>query len=260
MHKSLLKGLSGVFLMFLSGLLQAGTSCKNTLNNPKMWDMAVKKGLELKTALDRSGAKVAIIARVGSDVRKYGLYYTHAAFAVKDFNHGRWTVIHELNRCGTAISALHAEGLMNFFIEDLFNHDFEVITPTKALQAKLFNDIEKKKVKKLHEPHYNMLAYPFSTQYQNSNQWVLESIASAQSGRSSRQASQAFLQKTGYNPSIIQLVGFERLGANFRNNITFNDHPNSEQRKHHYSVVTVDSIVSWLKKNHWLESLREYRG
>ena len=31
----------------------------------------------------------------------------------------------------------------------------------------------------LHEPHYNMLAYPWSGYYQQSNQWAIETLALA---------------------------------------------------------------------------------
>ncbi len=33
--------------------------------------------------------------------------------------------------------------------------------------------------KALHETRYNVVAYPFATDYQNSNQWVLEVLAAA---------------------------------------------------------------------------------
>ncbi len=36
---------------------------------------------------------------------------------------------------------------------------------------------------RLHEAHYNLVAYPWSTEYQNSNQWVLETIAAALADR-----------------------------------------------------------------------------
>ena len=32
---------------------------------------------------------------------------------------------------------------------------------------------------RLHEPRYNMLAYPWATRYQQSNQWALETLAGA---------------------------------------------------------------------------------
>lgn len=241
----------------------AGTACKDNSSDPKMWLRASQKALELKKALDKTQAQVALIARVGSDVRKYGFYYTHVAFAVKNFSKtkNQWTVFHLLNACGTASSNIHAQGLMNFFLDDLINNDFEVIVPTVEVQAKINQALHTKASKKIHSPHYNMLAYPFSTRFQNSNQWILELIAAAESDQFSRQRVQSFLHKTGYQPTVIHVDPLEKLGASlFKQHIRFDDHPQIEQRHNSFSVVTVDSIQAWLKKNHQLQSVRQYRG
>uniref|UniRef100_UPI00403F47C5 DUF2145 domain-containing protein n=1 Tax=Massilia sp. METH4 TaxID=3123041 RepID=UPI00403F47C5 len=67
-------------------------------------------------ALDASGAKAVLISRAGQDLSKYGLRYSHMGIVVRDHAAGRWTVVHELNECGTASSGLYNEGLGNFFL------------------------------------------------------------------------------------------------------------------------------------------------
>lgn len=245
--------------LFYFGGAHAGIFCKDFVHDPKVLQTADKKNLELKKALNATKARVAIIARVGSDVSKYGLYYTHAAFAIKKDDNSDWKIIQEINPCGTDTSNLHKETLVNFFIDDLLNSDFEVIVPTKELQEKLVQTLQSPIIDKLHEPHYSMIAYPFSTQYQNSNQWILESIAASLTGQDSRSFIQSYLQKTGYQPTVIHLSRLDRLGARFRTNVKFDDHPASEEDNYAYSVVTVDSIVSWLKRNHLFQSLQESR-
>ena len=67
---------------------------------------AVAKGLSMAKqtfdALERTGAEVALIARVGQDLSKYKLRYSHYGFVMREHIDGRWTVVHELNQCGTA--------------------------------------------------------------------------------------------------------------------------------------------------------------
>lgn len=255
-----------LFLFGLSlglGTAHAGTSCKDTNHSPRLWQTASQKAIELKKALDKTKAEAVLVARVGSDISKHGLYYTHVAFAAKGFHNkkNQWTIVHLLNGCGTASSHIHAQGLMNFFLDDLLNNDFEVIVPSTSVQNKIVQALRSGESKKVHGAHYSMLAYPFARKYQNSNQWILETIAAAETGKYSRTKAQAFLQKTGYQPSVIKISGAEKFGASlFKQNISFDDHPRVEQQRNQYAVVTVDSIVNWLRKNGQLEVVHQYRS
>ena len=68
----------------------------------------------------------------------------------------------------------------------------------------------------LHDAHYSMVAYPFATKYQNSNQWALEVIAAAEAQDvmvSSRDQAQQWLRLAGYQPTELKLDAFTRLGA-----------------------------------------------
>src|SRR5690348_10867675 len=58
-------------------------------------------------SLDASGAQVAIIARAGQDLSRYGLSWSHMAFAYRERPGSPWRVVHKLNHCGTATGALY---------------------------------------------------------------------------------------------------------------------------------------------------------
>ena len=120
-----------------SGGVMAGGACSDAPPTPD----SVRKGLQLalKTfqALDQSGEKIALIGRVGSDLSKHKLRYSHIGMVWRDHPKGRWSVVHMLNQCGTANSALYDEGLGNFFNDDPFAYEPIVVFPGADSQERL---------------------------------------------------------------------------------------------------------------------------
>jgi len=242
-------------------LAWAGTTCESIKVDPRVLSRASEQALALKQTLDRFKPKVALLARVGSDVSKYGMHYTHMAFVVKNYPgaEGQWTVIHLLNQCGTSQSNIYAQGLANFFMDDLFSLDYQLTLLKPALQTKLYALLTSPLKLSLHNNSYNMLAYPFSNEYQNSNQWVLEVITAANNASASREQVQEILTETGYVPTKIDIGGMSKFGAQFfRNNIKFDDHPQNEQSSGKYSVVSVNSVIAYLKLQGLLVSNQNY--
>src|ERR1700733_6496528 len=117
----------------------AGTSCARKPYDPLLLARAGQSAISLKNTLDRLNVDVALVARVGSDMSRYNIYYTHLAFIVRNYpgRKDQWTVIHLLNQCGTSKSAIYAQGLFNFFMDDLYTMDFRVIVPAPDLQKKI---------------------------------------------------------------------------------------------------------------------------
>jgi hypothetical protein len=229
----------------------AGRNCEALQPTP----LAVSESLQLAQmsydALDQSGASVAIIARAGQNLSKYGLSYSHLALVWRDHPDGRWTVVHELNQCGTDHADLFNQGLGDFFMDDMYQYRTLIMIPSPALQVRITDALAHGRAKEAYTPHYNMLAYPFSTQFQNSNQWALEFLAEAMAQDlqiHDRQAAQNWLQAAGYRPTTLQIGAFERLGADLtRNNISFDDHPFERRMAGQIDTVTVDSIEQFLK-------------
>ena len=79
--------------------------------------------------------------------------------------------------------------------------------PPAELQQGLNTAILNKNALKIHFPEYNMLAYPFSDNYQNSNQWGLELIAHVLHNQQSldRAELQNWLEAEHYQPGIISV-------------------------------------------------------
>ncbi len=238
------------FLLLFAFQAHAGRSCSDAPPQPE----AVRKGLDLalktRNALDASAAQTALVARVGKDLSRYGLRYSHLAIAWRDHPAGRWFVVHELNGCGTAESDLHDEGLGNFFLDDLHAHEALVLIPPRELQERLAALLQAGSVLTLHAPQYNMVAHPFSTRYQNSNQWVLETLAAALAPAGSvdsRASAQAWLKNAGFAPTTLAIGTLERLGARVaRANIAFDDHPPERRFAGRIDTVSVESVAGFM--------------
>lgn len=245
-----------IALLFCLWLLPApafaGTACSDKPQTAETVRKAFQLAIKTREALDASGAQVALVARVGQDLSRYKLRYSHMAFVWRDHPQGRWLVIHELNQCGTAQSTLYNEGLANFFFDDMFAWDALILTPSPEVQARIADKLGRPEVLQgLHESHYNMLAYPFSTQYQNSNQWVLEVLADAMSEvpQVDRAAEQAWLKQAGYKPSMLQIPALQRLGGRmFRANVAFDDHPGNDRWQGKIEVSTVESVTDFVRQ------------
>ena len=203
--------------------------------------------------LDASGAQVAIIARAGQNLSQYGLRYSHVGLAWRDHPAGRWVVVQLLNDCGTADSALFNDGLGNFFLGGLYQYKAELILPSPEVQQRLVQVLASRTPQRLHQPKYSMLAYAWSTRYQNSNQWVLETLAAASAAPGkveTRAEAQQWLNQAGFQPVGVDIGLGARLGARlFRANVAFDDHPTGPRLRGHFDTVTVDGIEQFVRSH-----------
>jgi hypothetical protein len=212
-------------------------------------------------ALDQSGASVAIIARAGQNLSRYGLTYSHLGIVWRDHPDGRWTVVHLLNHCGTARGDLFNQGLGDFFMDSMFRYQTLIMIPSPAIQARIADALTNGTAGEMFSANYNMLAYPFATDSENSNQWALEMLAASlaqDSAIHSRAAAQGWLSSNGYRATTLHLSAFERLGAELtRVNISFDNQPFDRRMSGEIDTVTVDSIEEFLRAHD--SGLRELR-
>ena len=229
---------------------QAGRSCKDTPPRAEAFQKGLQLALKTYTALAESGARVGVIGRVGVDLSAHGLRYSHAGFVWRDHPKGRWIVMHELNRCATAHSTLFDEALGNFFLDDPFAYEALLLIPSRDIQEQLVRLLSSAAPGQFHHPAYSMIANPWSTRYQNSNQWMLELLAAAfaPSGLvSTRAQAQSWLRQQGYTPSVVRVSAFQRVGATLLSaNTQFDDHPLADRLAGHYHVVTVESVARFV--------------
>ena len=231
----------------------AGRPCERQPLQAAQVERGMALALATERALDASGAEVVVLARAGQDLSQYGLNYSHLGFAYRDSVQGRtvWRVAHKLNHCGTAEAALYRQGLGDFFLDRPYRYEAAFIVLDRQLQSQLLPLLrDNQRLAQWHTPRYNMVAYPWSQTYQQSNQWAIETLAgAAEPAASNRRQAQAWLQLRGYEPTTLRLGPLTRLGARATSaNIAFDDHPNDKRFSDRIETVTVDSVFAWLQR------------
>lgn len=244
-------------IVLLPGAALAGRACTDTPLDVVTVTRSLALAQRTAERLDASGASVAVLGRAGQDLGKYGLRWSHMAFAYRDGKGGddarpAWRVVHKLNQCGAPVGEVYRQGLGDFFLDRMFRYEAAIVVLSPEAQAKLLPVLlDDRRVLQWSTRPYNMLAYPWSTRYQQSNQWVLETLAGAMDGdAATRRQAQAWLQLRDYRPTTLRLGPLERLGAEVsRANIAFDDHPGEKRFSDRIETATVDSALPWLARS-----------
>jgi hypothetical protein len=230
----------------------AGQPCLEKPATPELAARSSALAAKVREHLEGSKLSMALVARIGMDMSEYGLRYTHLGVAWRDHPRGKWYTFHLLNKCGTGQSELVEQALEDFFQVQLHAFEALVVAPSFPLQVKLQRAFFGPAASALHEREYNMIAHPYSTKYQNSNQWALEVIASvlAPPGAvATRAQAQAWLKENGFAPSEIPISGRRRAAAAvFSAHVRFSDHTEDEMYNRRYHVVSVESVMNFLER------------
>jgi len=248
-----LRLLLAILSLAVATAAHAGRPCEEKPQTTRQIELGLNLAQATARQLDATGAQVLILARAGQDLSKYGLQWSHLGFVYKDTSQqpAVWRVMHKLNHCGTDHAALYRQGLGEFFLDRPHRYDAAFVVLKPELQQALLPILtDNAHVARLNERRYSMVAYAFGTTYQQSNQWVLETLAlAAEPGVSSRRDAQAWLQRMGYTPTDLHLSTLTRLGGRMTQaNIAFDDHPSARRFTSHIDTVTVDSMFAWLPR------------
>jgi hypothetical protein len=245
--------LAAVFLVAAPGA-HAGRSCEARKTTPQTVERGMTLAEKTLASLNASGEKVVVLARAGQDLGKYGIRYSHLglAYQLPDGQGGMtWRVVHKLNTCGTSDSAVYRQGLGEFFLDDLWRYEAAWVAPAPEVQARLLALLQDpSRLTAMHHKPYSIVSYVWGRKYQQSNQWAIETMATAmEPGVTSREKAQAWLQFKGYEPTTLKLGPLTRLGGRVTAaNVAFDDHPNDKRFSDRIETVTVDSVFDWLQR------------
>ena len=248
-----------LFLPLAACVAHAGRNCEAALPlKPATVEKALALAERTLSALDRSGAQVVVLARAGQDLQKYGPSYSHLGFVYRETaaqGGTVWRVLHKLNTCASASSAIYKQGLGEFFLDDLWRFEAAWVVPTPAVQARLIAVLQNPtRALRLHNAPYSMVSYAWGQTYQHSNQWALETMAQAMGsgdvpGLDGRLRAQDWLRAKGYQPTTLNLGPLTRLGGRVTQaNIAFDDHPTVKRFSNRIETVTVDSVFDWMQR------------
>ena len=218
-------------------------------------DTLFRFGAIVKEALDASGQGVALIARSGLDLSRFGMRYSHAGFSLRASPNAPWSVRQLYYACDEQKPRLYDQGLAGFLLgSDAPDIGYlsVVLLPAGAateLERAALND---RQALALLGPAYSANAYPFSLRYQNCNQWVMELLAAAWGplGEAAlpRASAQGWLAEQGYVPSVVE-VGLRPLmwvGALIPL-LHNDDHPAEDLARNTYRVSMPASIEAFVQ-------------
>lgn len=258
-RRALCAALAAAALLGAADPALAGQNCeprRPTLESVRR-DLALAASVaeQLDVMAQRDGTQVVLLARAGQDLGQYGLRYSHLGIAYRDdralAGRGAWRVVHKLNQCGSNRGELYRQGLAEFFSDGLHLHEAGVVVVKPAIAARLIPQLKDDGLlTTLHEPRYNMLAYPWSGPYQQSNQWAIETLALLiEPSVISRAAARNWLRASDYRPTTLQISTLTRLGARVGTaHISFDDHPFDRRMAGQIDTVTVDSVFAWMER------------
>jgi hypothetical protein len=256
---------AGVFALLLAaGGVQAGTACTATSPGPAQVAEAAETARRVFDRLEAMDAPVVLVSRAGTDLSGYGLHYSHVGFALRDHPNGRWTVVHLLNRCGSDRSGVFAQGLVNYFLDDLVNQDARITALEPALAGRLAAQLLGDAPLRLHEPRYNVIAPHDGLRSQNSTAWVIEQLSAARAPAGApmdRRQAKARQRADGFQPDHLRIAYSKRvLGGLFSANADFGEHSLGTRLSGDYPVVTVRSILRHLDRLGLVQGEWEWRG
>lgn len=204
-----------LFLLTAQALGGSGSLllCNHSVQGtPGQNDQLLQMSQVVRAILDEADAPAVLASRSGIDLDRYGVRYSHAGISLKDSPNTRWSVRQLYYACEDRTARIYDQGLPGFVLD----HDpvpalyvSLVFLPPEAASRLARAALDQRLDLGLLEPAYSANAYPFSTRYQNCNQWLIELIAYAfgppQGDAVSRAAAQDWLRANDYRPSVIDV-------------------------------------------------------
>ena len=199
-------------------------------------DRLLRLAAVIRHELEGSGATVALIARSGLDLSRFGVRYSHSGVSLKASDNSPWSVRQLYYACDERRPRLYDQGLAGFvFGTDDANVGYVSIVLPGGPDAVAIERAARDTPLVLHllGGTYSANAYPFSVRYENCNQWVAELLATAWGALGGTQdlrgQAQHWLGQHGYEPSRIDVGSHWLMAiAPFIPLIHLDDHPQDD--------------------------------
>ncbi|MBD8533343.1 MULTISPECIES: DUF2145 domain-containing protein [unclassified Massilia] len=208
----------------------------------------------VKRELEQSGARVALVARAGTDLSRFGLLYSHAAVALKDNPAAPWAVRQLYYACDESRPRLFDQGVAGFALgadTPASGHMSLVFLPEPDGALLERAALDKPLALSLLAGEYSANAYAFGTRYQNCNGWVAELLAGAWghlgSAAAPRAQAQAWLRTQGYTAGPVRIPSHAMMFAGqFVPLLHVNDHPVEDIHQLALQVSVPESIEAFV--------------
>jgi hypothetical protein len=217
----------------LTSRLAAPSVCATTPSTTAaQQDRLLRFAAIVRRELEASGARLAIVARNGTNLRRFGIRYSHAGLALARNPHGAWAVRQLYYDCEGARPRVYDQGIAGFV-----SGTDEPATPYLSMLLLPPGDeppieaaaLDDDRARSLLGTTYSANAYVWSTLHQNCNQWLMELLASAWGAPatpSPRDGAQRWLAGQHYAPAPVDVGSHAlMLVAPFIPMLRWHDHP-----------------------------------
>lgn len=233
-----MKFAAAALLLGASAAAQAGLPafCQQSIDiGAAEQDRVLRFAGVVKTELERSGARVALISRAGLDLSRFGQLYSHAGVALRDNSGGPWAVRQLYYACDESRPRLFDQGVAGFALgaDAPTRGHISLVFPLDDDAALLENAaLDRRLALALLGGEYSANAYAYGTRYQNCNGWVAELLASAwaradgSASGHAREDAQGWLRAQGYTAGPVRIPSHWMMFAGqFVPLVHMNDHP-----------------------------------
>ena len=198
---------------------------------PAAQDRMIRVAAIVKRELEASGQAAALVSRSGLSLGWLGQRYSHAGVSSRASATTPWSVRQLYFDCDEQRPRIFDQGMSGFVIgvHDATEGYLSIVTLPPEATRRLDEAVRHNATAlALLGPDYSANAYPYSTLYQNCNQWLAELLAVAWAdapGPTDRQQAQAWLRAQGYRPSELHVWRPALALARLFSWVHFNDHP-----------------------------------
>lgn len=221
-------------------------------------DRLLRVAAVVRAELERSDADVAIVSRSGLDLERWDIRHSHAGLSLRSGGDSPWSVRQLYYACDEQMPRIFDQGLAAFLFgadRPELGHISLVTWPVEgraAAEPVRRAALDNRLALSLLGGRYSANAYPFSTRYQNCNQWLVELLAAAWGGIApgpeARAHTQRWLAEQRYEPTRVA-VGWRAVmwaGATFSPWLHNDDHPEDELATASYRIslpAAVEGLV-----------------
>ncbi len=218
-------------------------------------DRLFRFGGILKAALDESGQSLALVARSGLDLDRFGVRYSHAGLSLKGSSNAPWSVRQLYYACDERQPRVYDQGIAGFLLglnDPAAGHVSIVFLPPAEAAALERVALDDGRALQLLGAAYSANAYAFGLTYQNCNQWVIEMMAAAwgrlDGADDLRAAAQAWLKAQHYRPTAFDAgVGPLMWLAAFVPWLHHDDHPPADLERGVFHVSMPAAIEAFVQ-------------
>jgi hypothetical protein len=220
-------------------------------------DKLFRLGGVIKTELEHSGQRIALMSRSGLDLGRFGQRYSHAGFSLKASQDTPWAVRQLYYACDEQRPRIYDQGVSGFLLgtdDPAIGYVSVVFLPEAEADKLERAALDNRQALALLGGTYSANAYAFGLQYQNCNQWVAEMLAAAWGSDSAidsekaRANAQRWLKDQAYEPTVFEVGRWLMTAGAFVPYLHSRDHPNADIEQLRYRISMPASIEAFIRQ------------